>query len=71
MEENDEKLFLLSELFVRKWLGKTKTNKEDKEKIRKFFKDKEYKVRLSEIIKFITENSDLRTFSVNGCRSFS
>ena len=32
--------------------------------------DQEYKVKLSELLRFIIERSDIKTFSVNGCRSF-
>ena len=35
-----------------------------------FFRSRKFTVRLSELIKFVTERSDIREFSVNGCRSF-
>ena len=32
---------------------------------------KGFTVRLSELIGFVTERSDIKTFSVNGCRTFT
>lgn len=67
---DDPRLFLLSELFIQHMSGKKKPSKEERQEIYKFFSDRKFNVRLSEIIKFVTEKSKLNTISVNGCRTF-
>ena len=47
-----------------------KVTPEQREEIYDFFRSRKYKVRLSELLRFIIERSDIKTFSVNGCRSF-
>ena len=71
IKQDDIRLFFLSELFLRKMHGTTrKVTPEQREEIYDFFRSRKYKVRLSELLRFIIERSDIKTFSVNGCRSF-
>ena len=72
VKENDKRLFLLSELFLRKIHGTTKkVTEEQRNEVYEFFESRKFTVRLSELIGFVTERSDIKTFSVNGCRTFT
>jgi len=71
LKDEDPRLFIITDLFIKKMTGKSRITDGDRTSIKKFFVNKKYKVKLSDILKEITNKSDLRNFSVNGCRKYN